>query len=105
MVFMSLRNWTRAHTYGLLVGFLSPLVFIPIVMLVLATSRNYPFGEIWDLFWISRQTTSKVVSLAIISNLIWFYIFLNREKYAFAMGIILGTLIYFPYIAYVNLFT
>ena len=100
---MNLRNWTWDHTKGLIIGVLSPLLFVPLVIVLLAWSRNYSFEEIWNMFIISRQTMSKVISLAIISNLIWFYIFINRDRYGLAMGIILGTLVYFPYIIYVNL--
>ncbi len=100
---MNLRNWTLAHTKGLVIGILSPILFLPLVILILAWSRNYSFGEIWDMFMLSRQTMSKVVSLAIISNLLWFYVFINRNNYGLAMGIILGTIAYLPYIIYVNL--
>lgn len=100
---MNLRNWTLAHTKGLIIGILSPILFVPLVILILAWSRNYSFGEIWDMFMLSRQTMSKVVSLAIISNLLWFYVFINRNNYGLAMGIILGTIAYLPYIIYVNL--
>ena len=100
---MNLRNWTWEHSKGLILGFLSPLLFVPLVIFLLAWSRNYSFEEIWNMFLLSRQTMSKVISLSIISNLIWFYVFLNRNNYGFAMGIILGTLAYFPFIIYVNL--
>ena len=100
---MNFRNWTRDHSKGLIIGFFSPLIFIPLVIFLLAWSRNYSFNELWNMFLLSHQTMSKVLSLSIISNLFWFYFFLNRNKYGLAMGIILGTLAYFPYIFYVNL--
>jgi len=100
---MNLRNWTKEHTKGLIVGILSPLLFVPLVVLILAWSRNYPFEEIWNMFILSKQTMSKVVSLAIISNLLWFYVFINRNNYGLSMGIILGTIVYLPFIVYVNL--
>ncbi len=100
---MNLRNWTWAHTKGLIIGILSPIVFIPLVIMLLAWSRDYSFAEIWNMFLLSRQTMSKVVSLSIISNLLWFYTFINRNNFGLAMGIILGTMAYLPYIIYVNL--
>jgi hypothetical protein len=100
---MNLRNWTLAHTKGLIIGIFSPIVFVPLVILLLAWARNYPFSAIWDMFVLSRQTMSKVVSLAIISNLLWFYTFINRNNFGLAMGIILGTIAYLPFIIYVNL--
>jgi hypothetical protein len=45
---------------------------------------------------------SKFLSLAIIANLFWFYLSLNRERYELGMGIILGTILYLPYVLYVN---
>jgi hypothetical protein len=45
---------------------------------------------------------SKFLSLAIIANLLWFYLTINREKYGLGMGIIAGTILYLPYVLYVN---
>lgn len=100
---MNLRNWTKQHTYGLLMGIFSPLVFTPLVIFLLALSRGFSFIEIWNMFLMSKQASSKIISLAIISNLAWFYIFINRNNYGWAMGIILGTICYLPYIVYVNI--
>lgn len=99
---MNLRNWTKAHTKGLIVGFLSPLIFIPIVIFLLAWMQNFQFDQLWYKFSLERMVRSKVISLAIISNLIWFYMSLNREKYGFAMGVIIGSICFLPYILYVN---
>jgi hypothetical protein len=41
--------------------------------------------------------------LGLIPNLAWFYLFLNREKYAYTRGIIFGMLLYAPFMVYVNL--
>jgi hypothetical protein len=45
---------------------------------------------------------SKVISLAIIANLIWFYLLLNRSKYEMARGVIIGSICFLPYILYLN---
>lgn len=99
---MNLRNWGSAHTKGLIVGILSPLVFIPIVILLLAWAQNFEFSRLWYMFQNDQIVKSKVVSIAIISNLIWFYLSINRDKYSFAMGVIIGTICFLPYILYVN---
>lgn len=99
---MNLRNWSLAHTKGLLVGIISPLVFIPVVIFLLAWSQDFLFNQLWYKFQSQELVRSKVVSIAIIANLLWFYLSLNREKYGFAMGVIVGTICYLPYILYVN---
>jgi len=99
---MNFRNWGRKHTIGLVIGILSPMIFIPVVILLLSWFENYLFGQLWYKFVNDPTVRAKIVSLAIISNLIWFYMMLNREKWGLAMGIIVGTIIYLPYILYVN---
>jgi hypothetical protein len=99
---MNLRNWSIAHTKGLLIGIISPLVFIPIVIFLLAWSQDFLFSQLWFKFQDQELVRSKVVSIAIIANLLWFYLSLNREKFGFAMGVIIGTICYLPYILYVN---
>jgi hypothetical protein len=38
----------------------------------------------------------------VIINLIVFYVFLNKEKYNFARGVIYATMLYLPVILYFN---
>ena len=99
---MNLRNWSVSHTKGLIAGLLSPIVFIPIVVSLLSWMQNYQFQQLWYMFMHDSVTRSKFLSIAIISNLVWFYTFLNREKYGLAMGVIVGTMCFLPYIIYVN---
>lgn len=99
---MNFRNWGRKHTIGLVIGILSPLIFIPVVILLLSWFENYLFEQLWYKFVNDSTVRAKIFSLAIISNLIWFYMMLNREKWGLAMGIIVGTILYLPYILYVN---
>src|SRR5574343_30994 len=101
---MNLRNWSKAHTKGLIVGIISPLVFIPLVIILLGWAQNFDFSRLWSKFTHDQMVRCKMVSLAIISNLIWFYLSLNREKYGFAMGVIIGSICFLPYILYVNFF-
>ncbi len=101
---MNLRNWSRGHTFGLLIGLISPLLVVPLIILLYALIKDFYFIQLWNKFVNNPLTAGKFISLAIILNLLWFYLFLNREKYPFAMGIILGTILYLPYILYVNVF-
>jgi hypothetical protein len=102
MELMNLRNWTAAHTKGLILGVISPVVFITIVIFLRCWIQNFQFQQMWHMFTIDSVVRSKIISIAIISNLAWFYGFLNREKYGLAMGVILGTICFLPYIIYVN---
>lgn len=99
---MKLKKWTKENTLGWIIGFISPLIFIPIVIALLAWAQNYPFSQLWGKFSAMDLVRSKVISLAIISNLIWFYLLLNRSKYEMARGVIIGSICFLPYILYLN---
>jgi hypothetical protein len=101
---MNLRNWSWEHTKGLLLGIVTPLVFVPIVLFILALAQNYDFQYLWYKIGLNNPYRIKIVTISIIANLGWFYFFLNRERYNMAMGVIMGTLIYAPYIIYVKFF-
>jgi len=92
------------HTKGLLLGFVTPLLFIPLVIFVIALSQNYYFEFLWSKFQLNGPYRIQITTISIIANLVWFYIFLNKERYNFAMGIILGSLLYAPYIVYIKFF-
>jgi hypothetical protein len=99
---MNFRHWGWEHTRGLLVGLFSPIVFVPLVIVIMAEFQNYPFEYLWKQFLNMDMVRSKFLSLAIVANLLWFYLSLNRERYELGMGIILGTILYLPYVLYVN---
>ena len=99
---MNLRNWSWEHTKGLMIGFFSPIILVPLVIVIMAEFQNYPFEYLWKQFLNMDMVRSKFLSLAIIANLFWFYLSLNRERYELGMGIILGTILYLPYVLYVN---
>jgi len=101
---MNLRNWTRDHTKGLLIGVLVPLIFVPLVFLILTWVGDYYYSQLWVKFKIILDYRVKILTLSVLSNLIWFYVFLNRERYNLAMGIILGSMLYAPYVIYIKFF-
>jgi hypothetical protein len=101
---MNLRKWNKEHTLGLLLALVLPLALLPLVVYILAASQSYPFDFFWDRFQMSYQMQSKVLSLSILANLGVFYLFLNKEKYNFAMGIILGSMLFLPVILYLIFF-
>lgn len=101
---MSLRKWSKGHTFGMLLGILTPLVVIPLLILFLSWVQNYDFSHLWREFNISDQYRVRMITLSIIANLFWFYYFLNRSKWDYGMGVILGSVVYAPYIIYIKFF-
>lgn len=101
---MNLRNWNIEHTKGFFLGLLTPLVFAPIVLFLVGWTQDYPFSQVWTKFSYAMPYRIKIMTISIIANLIWFYVFLNRERWNMAMGVIVGTLCYAPYIIYIKFF-
>ena len=101
---MNIRNWSIEQTKGLFIGMLTPVVFIPIVLLVMMWLQDYYFEQLWKKFMYNHTYRIRIITLSILSNLGLFYYFLNRERYKIAMGIILGSLAYAPYVIYVKFF-
>ena len=94
----------KTHVIGWGIGLFSPIVFLPIVLLILTLIKHVSYGYLWEQFIVFPEYTSKYLSLALISNLLWFYIFLNRENYEITRGIIFAMICFIPYMLYVNLF-
>lgn len=101
---MNLRNWSKEHTKGLIIGIISPLIFMPIVMLILGWVQDYSFEQLWYKMLHNNPYRIKILTLSLISNLIWFYLFLNKENYGAGYGVIFGVLFYAPYIVYIKFF-
>ncbi|MBM3418115.1 MAG: hypothetical protein FJY17_04225 [Bacteroidetes bacterium] len=95
--------FSKQTLIGLLIGLVSPFVFLPVVWFFLGQSQNYTFEYMKLQFELSDTIKSKHLSLALISNLIWFYYFLNKEKYLITRGLILGMLVYAPFMVYIYL--
>ena len=96
-------NWNARTTAGMLIGILSPLICVPLTILIISLTQHYPFSLFWDRFFVDLNVMSKFLSLSIIPNLVWFYVFLNKERYDLARGIIVGSALFLPFIIYVNL--
>jgi len=97
-------NWSKERTFGMLIGIIWPLLFLPVVLYILSLVNNFTFSELWNQVLTYHQMRSKYLSLSLISNIGWFYFFLNREEFDYTYGIIFGMLItYVPYMVYVNL--
>lgn len=96
-------TWNSRVTAGMIIGVLSPIVMVPVTMMLIAWAQNFYFSLLWSKFFIDLAIMSKFISLSIIPNLVWFYIFLNKERYDLARGIIIGSALFLPFILYVNL--
>lgn len=101
---MNLRNWSIDHTKGVLLGILLPLIVLPLVLLVISWTQDYYFEQLWKKFTLNNAYRIKMLTISIIANLGLFYYFLNKERFNFAMGIILGSLVFAPYIIYIKFF-
>lgn len=99
---MNLRNWNKNHVIGMLLGLITPLLFVPVVLLIISWMQDYYFTQLWFKLMTNVPYQVRIITLSIISNLFWFYFFLNREHYDRAMGVILGSLLFAPYIIYIK---
>lgn len=95
--------WNSKRTVGLIIGVVSPFIFVPLIILLISWSQNFYFSVLWNKFTGNMIAQSRFISLSIIPNLVWFYLFLNKERYDIARGIIIGSAIFIPFIVYVNL--
>lgn len=98
-----MKKITKEHIFGFLIGVLTPIAFLPVIVFILSQSSHSEFSYLWHQVLDSVEYQSRYLSLGLIPNLGWFYLFLNREKYAFTRGIIFGMLVYAPFMVYVNL--
>jgi len=97
-------TWTKEHTKGLILGLITPIVVVPIVLFIISITQNYIFSQLWHKFNLNNPYQIKIITLSIIANLGWFYLFLNKDKFNFARGIIIATMLYAPYIIYIKFF-
>ena len=97
-----MRSFFSKYTLlGMSIGLISPIMFLPLVWFVLGQAQHSSVQYMWMQFDMNSMIKSKHLSLAMISNLVWFYYFLNKEKYLITRGIILGMLAYAPYMLYI----
>ncbi len=89
---------------GFVIGIISPFLFLPLILLIMSYSFSYEFSYFWDEFFTNARQASKYLSLSSIPNLLWFYLFLNRERFSVSRGIIFATLVFVPLAIYVNWF-
>ncbi len=96
-------KWNIRTTVGALIGLISPMLIVPVTILLISYLQNFQYQQLWHNFLDNATTQSKFLSLSIIANLFWFYFFLNKERWDLARGVIIGSALYLPYIIYVTL--
>lgn len=101
---MNLRNWGKQHTIGLFIGLATTIICCFIVIGILSWKDGIPYSLMFERFTFLNVVTAKVISLASIGNLIWFHIFLRREKWPIAMGVIMATVLNLFIILYYKFF-
>lgn len=81
---------------GLIAGVLFPLIGICVLYLFWGDGNIGYYFETFTRWGYppSMEKSSKIVSLAMVSNLIPFYFFLNKNKYLSTRGVLLGSAIY-----------
>lgn len=99
---MNLRNWTQEHSIGILFGLVTPFVMLPLVIWFMAIYNGYEYSFMLTRFEHMYDPQIKCITLSIIANLFWFYRFLNKENWNRAMGVMLGSLLFAPYIIYIK---
>ncbi|MES2559775.1 MAG: hypothetical protein V4590_08550 [Bacteroidota bacterium] len=83
------------HKDSLLLGLLLGLL-IPVVGVAIFYYSKFAAIDIWQFIQVATQhkVLSPMLSLCAILNLAIFYLFLNKNLYLTARGIILATIIY-----------
>jgi hypothetical protein len=97
-------KWNIRVTVGMIIGILTPVIAVPLVIGLIALAQNFYFSQLWYKFLHDDSVQSKFISLACLPNLGWFYLFLNKERYDLARGVIIGCGCFIPYIIYLVFF-
>lgn len=86
---MNLRNWSKYHTAGLILGLITVIVFFPIAAFIYEKAFGDP--RIFYKLTFIRDDQARILSLACIANLFWFHRFIKKENFPVAMGVIVAT--------------
>ena len=76
---------------GLILGILAPIITIVAVYFI--RFAEYDFNELID-FLLAKRLFTKILSLCVIPNLALFFLFLNKNYYRSARGILTATFIF-----------
>lgn len=89
--------------YGLILGFIGPLLGVYIYSRIFFGQMT--FAAFWRLFSDLNDIQGGVLSVAMIVNVIFFFVSIQILKFErLAQGVILATLAYLPLIVYLKYF-
>ena len=80
--------------FGIVLGFIAPLLGIVIYYFVVFYKLNVPFTEYLALFKDNKSLLTGVSSISLIANAIIFTFYINSGRDKTAKGIFLATLVY-----------
>lgn len=91
---------------SLLLGFLLGMI-APVIVFFGYFFINYPYMSFGGFvnYLILGRTYSALISLCVIANLLVFFLFLQKDKYLSARGVIMATFIYAGLVFYLKFFT
>ncbi|MDA3953660.1 MAG: hypothetical protein PF485_08440 [Bacteroidales bacterium] len=76
---------------GMLLGIIAPVITLIVIYLIKFTEYN--FQELIDLL-IAKRIFTKIISLCVFPNLALFFLFLNRNYYSSARGVLMSTVLF-----------
>jgi hypothetical protein len=88
----------------MLLGIITPIIVVPLLILILSWVQDYDYSFLWRKFVYNSPYRVRMITLSIIANLFWFYYFLNRSKWDYGRGVIIGSIAFAPYIIYIKFF-
>lgn len=80
---------------GLVLGILAPVLTMLIIYLV--QFSDYGVKELVDML-VTKNVFTKIVSLCVIPNLALFFIFLNKNYFYSARGVLLATVLFAAFV-------
>lgn len=76
---------------GIILGILAPVLSMLVIYLL--KFSEYNFQELID-FLLARRIFTKIISLCVIPNLALFFLFLNKNYYYSARGVLISTVLF-----------
>ncbi|HEX8517675.1 MAG TPA: hypothetical protein VF868_15865 [Bacteroidia bacterium] len=94
-------NWDRTWI-GLILGLIAPFISLCVYYLV-----NYNYMTIGGFINYMKlgNTYTPVISLCVLTNLVPFYLLVNKEKYAGTKGVLGATFVWAGIVLFLKFFT
>lgn len=86
-----MENKGNSIALGIILGLLT--IAVVLFFFYLSQFQAYPFSEYFDKVIHNKKILAPMISLAGVPNLVLFFLFLNKNKYQTARGLIIATFI------------